>query len=231
MMIGILETGGPPDSLADRYEGYGDMIAALLGPGARPRVYDVRAGDLPSAPDACAGWVVTGSAAGVYDDDPWIPALKRFLQDTSGGAPIVGVCFGHQIMAEAFGGRVVKSPKGWGLGLHQYDIAAAQPWMDAATPIRLPVSHQDQVVEIGLGAVVVGGNAFTPFGVLAYPDRNAVSIQAHPEFAPDYARALIESRRGSRIDEAFADAAIATLDQPNDNARVGGWLKRFLAIS
>lgn len=228
MTIGILETGGPPEPLADRYPGYGRMVHDLLGPATPTRVYDIRSGELPARADACAGWVVTGSAAGVYDDDPWIAPLKGFLQQASG--PMVGICFGHQIMAEAFGGKVIKSPKGWGVGLHRYDIAAPQAWMDSDAPIRLPVSHQDQVVETGPGAVVVGGSTFTPYGFLAYPERNAVSLQAHPEFAPEYARALIETRRGSRIDAAFADEAIASLAQPNDNARVGSWLKRFLAL-
>lgn len=228
MQLGILETGGPPADLADRFQSYGNMVRRMLGPAFRARTYDIRAGALPQSPAECDGWLVTGSATGVYDPEPWIPALVTFLRDASGKAPMVGICFGHQLMAEAFGGRVIKSPKGWGVGLHRYEIAQAAPWMDGAAPISLPVSHQDQVVAIGPGCEVLGGSAFTPFGLLAYPGRNAISMQPHPEFEPDYAQALIESRRGSRLDNAAADAAIASLAGPNDRERVAIWLRRFL---
>ena len=144
---------------------------------------------------------------------------------------MVGICFGHQLMAETFGGQVVKSPKGWGIGLHRYEIARTASFMDSDAPITLPVSHQDQVVAVGADAEVLGGSEFTPFGMIAYPALNAVSIQAHPEFDPAYARALIVARRGKRYEEHLADAALATLDGPNDRARVGGWLKRFFEFA
>ncbi|MDO9473952.1 MAG: type 1 glutamine amidotransferase [Caulobacter sp.] len=228
MQLGILETGGPPVDLGDRFQGYGNMMRRMLGPAFRARTYDIRAGELPATPDECDGWLITGSAAGVYDPDPWIPALKAFLREASGKAPMVGICFGHQLMAEAFGGEVIRSPKGWGVGLHRYEIARAAPWMDSTAPVSLPVSHQDQVVAVGPGCELLGGNAFTPFGLLAYPERLAISMQPHPEFEPDYARALIESRRGSRLADDQADAAIASLAGANDRERVAIWLRRFL---
>lgn len=229
MILGILEAGGPPTGLADRYTGYGNMVRRMLGPAFRARTYDVRSGELPAAADECEAWLVTGSSAGVYDTEPWIAPLKAFIQDASGGAPMVGICFGHQLMAEAFGGTVVKSPKGWGAGLQRYEIQRMAPWMDSADPISLPASHQDQVVAIGPGCEVLGSSSFTPFALLAYQDRNAISMQPHPEFEPDYARALIASRRGSRMDEATADAAVASLGLPNDRDRVAIWLRRFLS--
>ncbi len=228
MQLGILETGGPPAELGDLFQGYGNMMRRMLGPAFRARTYDIRAGDLPAEPDECDGWLITGSAAGVYDPAPWIPALRAFLRDASGKAPMVGICFGHQLMAEAFGGEVIRSPKGWGVGLHRYEIVRTAPWMDSTTPISLPVSHQDQVVAVGPGCEVLGGNAFAPFGLLAYPERMAISMQPHPEFDPDYARALIESRRGSRLTDAQADEAIASLAGANDRERVAVWLRRFL---
>ena len=85
--------------------------------------YEVREGKLPSAPEEQDGYIVTGSPAGVYDDLPWIEPLKTFLVQAKGKAKLVGICFGHQIMAEAFGGRVEKSDRGWGIGLHRYQIS------------------------------------------------------------------------------------------------------------
>jgi len=227
MRIGILETGTPPPDLKDQFGGYDAMSGRLLGEAFTYRAYKVREGDMPASADECDGWLITGSAAGVYDPDPWIGALKTFITALAGRAPMVGICFGHQLMAEAFGGQVVKSPKGWGIGLHRYDIAKPASFMDSVAPITLPVSHQDQVVAIGPGAETLGGNDFTPFGIIAYPDRGAISIQAHPEFDPAYARALIVARRGKRYDELLADTALASLTEPNDRARVGGWLQRF----
>lgn len=183
-------------------------------------------------PDAAAfdGYIITGSAAGVYDDLPWIPELKAWARAAAGDRPMVGVCFGHQLMAEAFGGRVEKSDRGWGVGLHTYDLNAAAPWMERdARTLAVPASHQDQVVAIAPGTEVLGGSGFCPYGFLAYPDLRAISIQLHPEFDPAYAAALIATRRDGPLEPAQADAAIASLRAPNDNAKVGGWLKRFLA--
>ncbi len=130
-------------------------------------------------------------------------------------------------MAQAFGGQVVESDKGWGVGLHRYAVERPQDWTDAPS-VAIPASHQDQVVVPPPGATVVGGSAFTPFGLLSYDDGRAISMQFHPEFDPAYAAALIEARRGTRYTDAQADAAIATLQTPNDRARVGGWISRFL---
>jgi GMP synthase-like glutamine amidotransferase len=190
--------------------------------------YAVREGELPDRPDGCEAYLVTGSSAGVYDPLPWIPALKDFLVSAKGAARLVGVCFGHQLMAEAFGGRVIKSPKGWGVGEQTYRVLKPEPWMDAAAQFRLPGSHQDQVVEPPPAAEVIAASDFTPFGALAYRDQPAISLQLHPEFEPAYAVALLQSRRGGVLSEEQADRAIASYGAPDDRARVGGWIRNFL---
>ncbi|MBE7220829.1 MAG: type 1 glutamine amidotransferase, partial [Caulobacteraceae bacterium] len=147
--IGILETGVPPQDLAMRHGRYDAMVRQLLGPGFRFRTYDVQAEELPARPGDHPAYVITGSAAGVYDPLPWIAPLKDFIRRANGRAKLLGICFGHQIMAEALGGRVEKSAKGWGLGLHGYEIVSPTAFMGAMPPARIAVaaSHQDQVVE------------------------------------------------------------------------------------
>ncbi len=125
--VGILETGVPPEDLAARYGRYDAMVRRMLGDGFDYQTYRVRDGDLPEAPDAHPAYVITGSSAGVYDDLPWIAPLEDFIRAVHGRARMVGVCFGHQVMAQALGGRVEKSSKGWGLGLHGYAVDAPQP--------------------------------------------------------------------------------------------------------
>jgi GMP synthase-like glutamine amidotransferase len=224
--LAILETGTPPPALVPRFGRYPEMFRRLLGEGLDYASFDVAAGELPAVPDGHDAYLVTGSPAGVYDPMPWIGELAAFLRATDRGTPLVGICFGHQIMAQAFGGHVEKSDKGWGVGLHTYPIVRREPWMDEAQAVSIPASHQDQVVLAPPDTDVLASSLFTPYAALAWRRRRAISFQFHPEFAPDYARALIEARR-DRLPQP--DAALASLDRPNDNARLGGWIRRFLS--
>jgi|SRR6185312_11249668 len=229
MSIGILETGRPPGRLIPDYGDYVDMFEGLIGPGVDYARFDVAAGELPDPARPHDGYLVTGSPAGVYDDLPWIAALGDFLRAVKGRSRLVGVCFGHQMLAQAFGGKVIKSPKGWGVGLHTYRMREREGWMDSAAPIAVAVSHQDQVVELAPGSRAIGGSDFCPNGVVVWDDQPAISMQCHPEFSPPYARALLETRWAEQTLGAEAEAAIASLAAPNDRERVGGWIRAFLA--
>ena len=228
--IAILETGKPPEALKDAFDDYPARFRALLGEGVATVRFDVQAGRLPEDPGEFQGAIVTGSAAGVYDDLPWIPPLVDWLRAARGRTRLVGICFGHQVMAHAFGGRVEKSDKGWGVGLHRYAVVGEEPWMfPRAASIAIPVSHQDQVLVPPADARVIAASEFTPFAGLAWDD--ALSFQCHPEFQPDYAAALVESRRGHRIADALADEALASLAKTNDRAVLTAWIRAFLMVT
>lgn len=224
MKIAILETGTPPGTLAQEFGDYPAMFARILGDRFEVESFDVQRGELPKNAAGHSAYLITGSPAGVYDPLPWIGPLQDFIREAE-GSKMVGICFGHQVMAEALGGKVEKSSKGWGAGLHRYAVLRSVPWIDTAGTIAVPASHQDQVVVQPPNTEVVAASDFTPFAALAWTDRPAISFQFHPEFSPAFAKALIEKRYDVVPDP---DAALASLDEPNDNARVAGWIRRFL---
>ncbi len=223
MKLAILETGRPPGDLSSRFGDYPAMFSRMLGSEFELETFRAHAGEIPD-PAAHDAYLITGSPAGVYDPLPWIPPLLQFIRGAA-AKKMIGICFGHQAMAEALGGRVEKSEKGWCIGLHRYHVERARPWMDGSDAISIPVSHQDQVVVQPPNTDVIATSDFTPYAALAWSDRPAISFQFHPEFEPDYAKALIGERYDIVPDP---DAAIASLDLPDDRARVTGWINQFL---
>lgn len=222
--IGILECGVPPAVLIPHHGTFADMVKRLLGPHADTTVFDVTRHELPRDEAAFDAYVLTGSRAGVYDDLPWIPPLLQFLAAAKGRTKLIGICFGHQAMAAAFGGKVVKSPNGWSLGVQHYTTQHRAPWMEPVAAVDVPAMHQDQVVEAPEGARVTFASASTPFAGLDYGD--AISFQFHPEFDAAFGVALITHLREGF--GALAGPAIASFQRPGDQALVGQWIGRFL---
>jgi GMP synthase-like glutamine amidotransferase len=230
--LGILAAGRTAPEFIGNHGDYPALYERLLAP-ADPRMtfrpYFAMEDEMPDAVDDCDGWLVSGSRASVCSDEPWMAPLGRFLVGAhTAGAPVVGICFGHQILAEALGGRVEKSARGWGLGVHRYHIEARRPWMaGAGDEFAVQAVHQDQVVVPPPGAEVLATSDFCPCAALAF-GRTTMSLQGHPEIDAAYARDLIEARRGGVYPADAADAALATVDTPTDAALVAKWIVAFL---
>lgn len=227
--VGVLETGRPPEELAETYTDYPGMVADWLAElDADFTSYAVLDSQFPVAPSDHDLWVITGSKFGAYEDHAWIPPLEDFIRacrDTN--VPMFGICFGHQIIAQALGGVVRKSDKGWGLGLHDYQ--ADWPEVDSQTQSILTLSafHQDQVEDIPEGAKVIAKSDFCENAALFYPGF-ALTVQGHPEFREAYLRDLANLRAGGIFSHEAAAAAEATYDRADTAAELVGILKSLL---
>lgn len=190
----------------------------------RHRVYEH---EFPEAPEAYDGLLVTGSRHGVYEDFAWLAPLKALVREASARRPVVGVCFGHQLVAEAFGGRAEKSERGWGIGVHRYRLIAAPDWWPKAPEhLDLRVSHQDQVVALPPGGRVLAGSDFCPIGMMQVGD-NVVSLQPHPEMPVALADAVYRLREAA-LGPDRAAAARASLAQPTHDDEIVRALIGFL---
>ena len=239
MKLGILATGITPDELIEQYGSYSDMFIQLFdqaGFSFEYEVYDVREDLFPADADQCDGWIITGSKFNVYHNDPWMQRLKALIIDIhASGKPMVGICFGHQIVAEAFGGRVEAFSGGWGVGLHRYDLCGSSEFMKQsgvaeAGSFAISSMHQDQVVVKPDNAETFACSDFCQYAGLVY-DNQILTFQAHPEFNLAYEEELIELRKGSVIPEHTAEDGLKGLrtGQPQaDSLMVAGWMVRFL---
>ena len=219
MKIGILQTGHSPDELRPVMGDYSNLFERLLAnQGFTFETFSVVDGVFPDTPDQCDGWLITGSKHGAYEDHPWIAPLETLIREIyAQEVPLVGVCFGHQIIAQALGGKVEKFKDGWAVGRQTYD------WNGEV--ISLNAWHQDQVVQRPADATPIACNDFCENAALVYGKR-AFTVQAHPEFEAELIDGLIRIR-GAAVPADLIDAARADLENDVDNQRLADQISAF----
>ncbi len=220
MRIGILQCGQSPAQLKRDLGDYPDMFVRLLdGRGFDFTTWHVEEMAFPDGIHEADGWLLTGSRHGAYEDHAFIPPLEDFIRRVhDAGVPMVGICFGHQIIAQALGGKVVKHPGGWAVGAQDYDFGGQ--------PVTLNAWHQDQVVALPPGAQVAGRNAFCENAALIYGDR-AFTVQAHPEFGDAFIQGLMDTRAKGVVPDDLLAAASARMGQADGASLLADQIEAF----
>ncbi|UZJ42954.1 hypothetical protein OOT55_09845 [Marinimicrobium sp. C6131] len=230
MRLAILDADILRESLQSKYHSYGRMFEALF---ERQQLdwemdtFRVIEGDYPPDMNRYDAYLITGSQYDAFSDDPWVRRLREYVQALfQTGKPMVGICFGHQLLAHALGGEAGRASGGWGLGVMTYPLLTRPPFVDDAEPVSLIISHRDQVTRLPPDAERLLSNEFCPNAAFYIPGR-VLAIQGHPEFSVDYAQALLQYRKHELNPDHLA-RVIQSYSVPHQGERVGHWMRRFL---
>ena len=232
LRIGILECDHVAPELRDKHGDYHEMFADLVQTQDQFiefSIYDLIADQLPVDLFACDAYIITGSKFGVYDDLPWINKAKQVvkcLYDLE--IPTIGICFGHQLIAQSLGGRVLKAEdKGRGLGVQTWEIKSSPKWMGEllSDSLSLNACHQDQVIEMPAGSELLVSSEFCP--IAGFQMGSMLGIQGHPEFDQDFTEYLFDKYQDSLDDEGRNTASDSFKQNPNSDI-VGAWMVNFV---
>ncbi len=220
MRIGILQSGHAPDELLATSGDVAPYFERLLADkGFTFATFSVVDMEFPVAITDCDGWLITGSKHGAYDDIDFIAPLETFIRDVyAADIPLVGICFGHQIIAQALGGKVEKFAGGWAVGRTTYD------WN--GDTVTLNAWHQDQVTQAPRDATVYASNDFCANAALVYGNR-VFTTQPHPEYGADFIGGLLDYRGQGVVPDAQIAKARADLPKPVDSPRVADQIAQF----
>lgn len=230
--IALLECDRLADELQNDFGTYPQMMQRLLtslSPDIICETYQAIDGQLPTL-DAADGFIILGSQYSVYEDLPWMQGLQEWVVNCAQtDKPLIGICFGHQLISAALGGQVEKSSQGWGVGVMSSRVGLNMPWMQPPLDeVSLIVSHQDQVLDLPANTQVVMSNGFCPFSALLI-GTSVLTFQGHPEFLPEYSRCLM-LRRQDRIGHERVEKGLASLEGALDSAIIGRWITQFIRL-
>jgi GMP synthase-like glutamine amidotransferase len=231
LIIGILEADELSDEVLRQFGSYTDRFEQLLcsaDPQLQFRTYCAVSQQYPQDVDACDAYLITGSTHSAYEDIGWIQRLQQFVQACfAREKKLIGICFGHQLIAQALGGDVQRSDKGWGVGLISSEVRQSPAWLlPELQAFNLLVNHQDQVTRLPDAASLIATNDFCPVSSFQV-DQSVLTFQGHPEFSREYMLYLMAQQRHD-IDEQVYQQAIESLERPVDHDRVAKWIVNFI---
>jgi len=231
LRLGLLICGPLPDeyvsALGGEYPEVFDRLFDIEGVDATIVPYSIYDGEYPEDIESVDGWITTGSPRFVNDDEPWIRQFADFVRKAHDIVPFVGICFGHQMIAHALGGRAGRSPRGWGIGIRPTYVVEPEAWMDPLLDtIHLYSSHGDQVLSLPPDGRVLAGSPQCPVGIMQV-GATTLGIQGHPEFTRAFANDLITVHEADLSPEEVATAR-AGIDGPTDEATIARWISLFV---
>jgi len=231
MKIGILQADSVLSEFRPLFGDYPDMFKSLMlrvDTSLQFEVFNVVQGQYPDEIDTCDGYLITGSKASVYDNEVWISSLGDYIKRLyNHNKKLVAVCFGHQLVAEVFGGKTELSTRGWGVGVHTIDIYVDKPWLQPnKSTVNVVVSHQDQVTRLPDGAERIAGSDFCENSMFQM-GKNILTIQGHPEFSKAYSRTMMQYRE-QKIGADKLAAGLDSLTKPVDDGLIAQWMLAFL---
>jgi len=231
MKIGILQCDATNENFRDEHGDYPGMFISLfqsIAPELQFAIFDVRLEQYPQTPQECDAYLITGSRFSVYDDESWIRKLEKYVVELHYKKhPLLGICFGHQMIARALGGKTEKATQGWGVGVQSYRKTKTKSWLNPALEnFSLLGFHQDQVTQLPEGAELIAESEFCPIAAFRIDD-HILTFQPHPELEKAYTKALMVLREQILGPEIFA-AGVKSLDQSIQPQVITNWMLNFL---
>ena len=231
MKIGILQCDSTNENFRDEHGNYPEMFMSLfksVDPDLDFKNYDVQLEQYPQTLKECDAYLITGSRLSVYDDEPWIRKLEKYVVELHRQKhPLLGICFGHQMVAKALGGKTEASERGWGVGVQNYQTVTTQAWIEPALEqFSLLASHKDQVTKLPEGAELIAESDFCPYAAFRIDD-HILTFQGHPEFQKAYSKALLNLRKEILGPKVF-EAGMKSLEQTIQPQQIAHWMLNFL---
>jgi GMP synthase-like glutamine amidotransferase len=232
LRICILETDNIHPDLVEQFQGYGRMFQRLFAQqpiASEFEVFNVVAGEYPDDQQHYDAYLVTGSKADSFGSDPWIETLRVYLlKRYTLGDKLLGVCFGHQLLASLLGGKTERATQGWGIGVHHYQLGKQPEWMQPnAESLAMLVFHQDQVTVPPTNATILASSEFCPVGAYSIGEQ-VLCFQGHPEFDHQYSRSVLDIRQDKFAKHVY-ERGIDSLKHEQQGRMVAEWMMRFVA--